>query len=54
MKTKTNVKSGGPGLLLQHNQTIATIKVQTGIKAGSDEQKKRSIHIYTARPGAAE
>ena len=34
MRTKTNVKAGGAGLVFQHNQTAAGLKVQTSIKAG--------------------
>ena len=34
MKVKSTVKAGGPGLVLQHNQTVKGLRVKSNVKAG--------------------
>jgi len=43
MRIKTNVKAGG--LQIQHNQTIRSLKIKSGIKAGPGDAN-------TGKPGA--
>ena len=33
MKTRTNVKAGGGGVVFQHNQISAALKVKSSVKA---------------------
>ena len=48
MRIKTNVKAGG--IQLQHNQTIRSVKVKSGVKAGKittnhSQQISRSLKV---------
>ena len=48
MKTKTNVKAGNPGIVMQHNQSSAALKVQTHIKAGPTPKSRRIVELQSS------